>query len=213
MPLAKKRLIRHYLKKFNSEIILIQETKLNKIEGSKLSLMLGMWNSIFIEATGASGGLGIIWNSRKVALTYLVNNNNWLCVSLQSLKSDTKFILINVYSPNNFLKKKDVWDEISKVISEYKDSPIILGGDFNTILSLDEKVGGIHHMTSSSVDFKLWIDQNRLLEILTNNGSFTWTNKRKDIDFIAEKLDRFFIVGNLSVYNKDFQSSILPFAR
>lgn len=93
-----KRLFKQNLKNFNTEIILLQEKKLNKVEGAKFNKMMGLWDSIFIEAMGASGGLGIMWNSRKINLTYLVNNSNWMCVNIQSLKSDTKFILINVWS-------------------------------------------------------------------------------------------------------------------
>ena len=103
---SKKRLIKQYLKSFNLEIILIQETKLNKLEGTKLNKMLGLWDSVFVEAIGASGGLGIIWNSKKVDLKYLVNNSNWLCASVQSLKSNMKFILINIYGPNSIIGKK-----------------------------------------------------------------------------------------------------------
>lgn len=79
------------------------------------------------------------------------------------------------------------------------------------ILSLEEKIGGIQHLSLSSVEFKVWIDKHSLLEIPSNNGIFTWNNKRMDNDYIVEKLYRFFIVGNLTTYNKDFQSSILPF--
>ena len=209
---SKKRLFKQNLKNFNSEIILIQETKLNKVEGAKFSKTMGLWDSIFIEAMGASGGLGIMWNSRKVNITYLVNNTNWMCVNIQSLKSDTKFILINVYGPNSIIGKKNVWDELNTVIAKHKDTPIILGGDFNTILSLDEKVGGNRHLSLASIEFKNWIDKLRMLEIPASNGIFTWNNRRKDNDYIAEKLDRFFIIGNLASYNKDFQSYILPLA-
>ena len=106
---SKNRLFKQHLKSFNSEIILIQETKLNKVEGDKFNKMLGVWKSIFIEAIGASGGLGIVWNPRKVSLNYLVSKGNWLCVNIQSLKSETKFVLINVYGPNNTLGKTTVW--------------------------------------------------------------------------------------------------------
>lgn len=208
----KRRLLKQHLKKINSEIILIQETKLNRIEGDKISKTLGLWDSIFTEAIGASGGLGIIWNPKKFSLTYLGNNHNWLCANIQSLKSDSKFIIFNVYGPINIVKKKIVWAELSSVISKLKDSPIILGGDFNSILSLDEKVGGNQHLSLSSIEFKLWIDKLSLLEIPLNNGIFTWNNRRNEDNYIAEKLDRFFIAGNISFYNKDFQSSILPFA-
>ena len=105
---SKKRLIKQHLKSFNSEIILIQETKLNKVEGERFNKMLGIWDSIFVEAIGASGGLGMVWNPKKISLTYLANNNNWQCANIQSLKSDTNFILFNVYGPNDIIRKKTV---------------------------------------------------------------------------------------------------------
>ena len=43
----KKRLLKHNLKIFESDIILVQEEKLNKVEGMKLDKMLGLWGSIF----------------------------------------------------------------------------------------------------------------------------------------------------------------------
>jgi hypothetical protein len=135
-----------------------------------------------------------------------------MCASVQSLKSDMKFVLINVYGANNTAKKKADWDELGRVLTEYKDNLIIIGGDFNTILSLDEKVGGNQHLPPSSLDFRVWIEHHRLLEIPPNNGIFTWNNRRKDNANIAEKLDRFFIVGDLTSYKKEISSSILPFA-
>ncbi len=103
-----------------------------------------------------------------------------------------KFILINVYGPNSIIGKKVVWDEISMVLLEYKDSLIILGGDFNTIVSLDEKVGGSQHLTLSSIDFKLWIDKHCLLEIPSNNDVYTWNNKRMENAYISKKARQIF---------------------
>ena len=56
--------------------------------------MLGLWESIFLEDAGASGVLDLIWNSKKVDIYCLEFSNNWMCSSVQSLKSDLKFILI-----------------------------------------------------------------------------------------------------------------------
>ena len=90
--------------------------------------MLGIWDSLFIEANGASGGLGIIWNPKKVDLLPLKNSSNWMCVRVQSLKSDLNFILINVYARNSPLGKKVVWNELSSVFLNSKESLIIMGG-------------------------------------------------------------------------------------
>ena len=61
---SKKGLIKQNLNKFNSDIILIQETKLSLAEGSKLARSLGIWQFVFLEARVASGGLGILWNPK-----------------------------------------------------------------------------------------------------------------------------------------------------
>ena len=44
---SKKRLLKHNLNAFNSNIILIQEAKLSKVEIDKFSKMLGIWRSVF----------------------------------------------------------------------------------------------------------------------------------------------------------------------
>lgn len=129
---------------------------------------------------------------------------------MQSLKIDLNFILINVYGPISHLGKKVVWDELSFVFPKHKNSPILVGGDFNTILNLDEKVGSSQHLSHSSLDFKSWIGKHNMIDVPMNNGIYTWNNRRKDFAYIAKKLDRFFIIGNFGDYNLNFQSSILP---
>ena len=71
----------------------------------------------------------------------------------------------------------------------------------------------MQHLALPSLEFKAWIDKHCMVDIPINNGSFTWNNRRKDADYIAEKLDRFFILGNIIEHNQNFQSFILPYAR
>ena len=65
---SKQRLLYHNLKAFKSEIIMLQETKLNKDEGNRINTKLKRWNSYMQESRRASGGLGLLWNPRKVHL-------------------------------------------------------------------------------------------------------------------------------------------------
>ena len=57
---SKKRLLKHNLKSFNFDIVLIQESQLNALEITKISRFLGVWCSVFHESSGASRGLGIL---------------------------------------------------------------------------------------------------------------------------------------------------------
>ena len=55
---SKKRTLKHNLNKFESDIILLQETKLNKSEGAHLGKLIGNWSIVTKESIGASRGLG-----------------------------------------------------------------------------------------------------------------------------------------------------------
>ena len=67
----KKRLLKHNLKYFNFDVILVQESILNSLEIEKFSRMLGVCCFMFQESIGASGGLGILWDPRKVNIKIL----------------------------------------------------------------------------------------------------------------------------------------------
>lgn len=112
--------------------------------------------------------------------------------------------MINIYSPINTIGKRLVWDEISSYIFQFRDKACLIGGGFNTILNLEEKVGGIQHLSQASLDFKLWTDKHNMIGIPSANGIFTWNNRRKDFAYIAKKLDRFFMIGNIDEYNLNF---------
>ena len=77
-------------------------------------------------------------------------------------------------------------------MKDHNNNLILLGGDFNTILNLDEKVGGVQQITQASKEFKIWCDSHKLIDIPLTNGNFTWNNRRKDFNYIVEKLDIFF---------------------
>ena len=73
---SRKRLLKHNLKAFDSDIVLIQETKLNNLEEVKINKTIGVWSSIFQESLGASKGLGILWDTRKVCINILNSSSN-----------------------------------------------------------------------------------------------------------------------------------------
>ena len=65
------------------------------------------------ESIGASRGLGFIWNHRKISLDILTSKNNWVSGLVNSVKSNIKLILFNIYGLVSNLEKKIVWKEIN----------------------------------------------------------------------------------------------------
>ncbi|XP_057842232.1 uncharacterized protein LOC131051668 [Cryptomeria japonica] len=59
---------------------------------------------------------------------------------------------------------------------------------------------------------KDWIHSSGMIEINMVKEAFTWNNHRLGFSNIAEKLDRFFVLGNLINFPYTLDASILPFS-
>ena len=85
---SKKRLLCQNLKAFESDIIMLQETKLNKDEYEKFNKKIDLWKTTLVESNGASRGLDVLWDLRKINLTDIRNGNNWICAKVSSVNSN-----------------------------------------------------------------------------------------------------------------------------
>lgn len=74
-----------------------------------------------------------------------------------------------------------------------------MGGDFNEVLSNEEKVGGVSREDSIMLDFRLALHDYELVNFEFSGPTITWVNKRGGGANVQERLDRF--VCNLSWRN------------
>lgn len=75
--------------------------------------------------------------------------------------------------------------------SQVQDSPWLLCGDFNAILSLDEAAGRVPPNLCSMSEFSDFIANTDLRELPSSSGGvFTWTGIRRQ-GRVWRKLDRF----------------------
>lgn len=63
-------------------------------------------------------------------------------------------------------------------------------GDFNEIVTQDEKIGGRCQPRKQMDNFKLTLEMNGLVDLGWRNQKFTWSNSHSDETFTKERLDR-----------------------
>lgn len=78
------------------------------------------------------------------------------------------------------------------------------------IKSLSEKKGGTRALSKDSLAFQIFTENMKLVDVETNNGLFTWNNKRGGESQVASKLDRFIIFEDLMLLEKEIVASVLP---
>ncbi|XP_057871172.2 uncharacterized protein LOC131077646 [Cryptomeria japonica] len=91
------------------------------------------------------------------------------------------------------LDKAQLWKVLTDKISVMGNDKIVVVGDFNALLDLEEKQGGLRMPNKVMEDFRDFVNQNHLMDVTPKNGTFTWTNRRANFAHISERLDRHFI--------------------
>lgn len=134
----------------------------------------------------------MLWKPESFQVSTIFSYQYWMACRVVRLEDQFDFPLLNVYGPTKTEEKKEVWNEIIAQMESVGYDRVIMAGDFNALLELDDKVGGLKKSTQVMEDFRLFIDEMRVMDIVPKNGKFTWTNKRHNFSNISERLDRFF---------------------
>ena len=122
--------------------MLIQETKLDNESLTNFNRKLGFMEVFGAPTDGASGGLAIIADPRKIIYTPTSINKHWMCGSIKSLKSNLKYNILNINGPTSYLDRRLIWKEINTFLNVVLDQTFIISCDFNTILDPSDKLGG-----------------------------------------------------------------------
>jgi hypothetical protein len=166
---------------------------------------------VSIDATGTAGGLTILWNTNAVLLENFSATKWSITADYRLIGSNKPGHLINVYGPASPRDKQTFLRSLSHVSIHAQYKNWIVGGDFNIIRSLEEKRGGSRHLDRDSSDFNSLIENLHLIDLDTNNGLHTWTNRRTGIHQIACKLDIFLVSESLMLEGTAMESTILNF--
>ncbi|KAF7114634.1 hypothetical protein RHSIM_RhsimUnG0081000 [Rhododendron simsii] len=124
---------------------------------------------IFPEPEGLAGGLALWWN-KDVDIEVEGSSKNLIQTVVSESGNQKIWAASFVYGSPSRAGRPQVWDEL-KSIARGEILPWLCIGDFNEILSVDDKIG-------VGLEFK--------------GPTFTWRNKRSDGNFIMERLDMAF---------------------
>lgn len=119
------RALHDLVKRYNPEIVFLLETK------SKTRRMERIKNRI---------GFALLW-SREIDLEIMSYTKNHIDVVIKETNSDFKWRFNGFYGHPETHKRCESWNLLAFLNSQYH-LPWLCLGDFNEILSMDEKFGG-----------------------------------------------------------------------
>ncbi|XP_074313544.1 uncharacterized protein LOC141648723 [Silene latifolia] len=124
----------------NPNIIFVMETMISAHNFEKLKTKCGFSSGICLSSNGRSGGLGIWWKDINVHL--LTYDKHHITLKVVGENGDTLWRAVGVYGWPKLVIKHKTWDMLRALCGSHND-PMVLFGDFNEILSMQEKEGGV----------------------------------------------------------------------
>ncbi|KAI0488460.1 hypothetical protein KFK09_028293 [Dendrobium nobile] len=138
-----------------------------------------------------SGGLMVCWRKDLVTFSILVASPQIIIGELY-IANKGKWIIASVYGNNDLYKRKNLWNTLEGISNPV--FTIIIGGDFNYILSQKDKLGGKRFKYTQGVqDFNNFISSCDLHELKFIGPRYTWCNNKTEAARIMERLDKCFL--------------------
>lgn len=156
---------------YNLKLIGIREPLVEASRITGIQLKLGYNNHL-------SNNANRIWIffDDSLSVNIIGQSDQFLVVQFTHpfFSSDFVSIFVHAHCSNDF--RRVLWVDFSLILNAYKNC--ILYGDFNVVVSAEEKRGGNPFVVSISLDFINFISKNSSLDIGFSGSQYTWCNNR-----------------------------------
>ncbi|XP_015958038.1 uncharacterized protein LOC107482150 [Arachis duranensis] len=194
-------------KQLKPAIVFLMETRARESTIKKLKRRLHFEHVFHIELRGLSGGLCLLWNEIYNINIYFWNDNH-----IKTHIDDRKGRIWEcnfIYGNPCFERRKEQWRAITEN-NINKGEPQLFIGDFNDILSQEEKIG-LHPKPQSQVrEFRKFVDMNYLMDLDIKGGRFTWFENPRNGFITRERIDRALVNWEWRVLYQQASLKALP---
>lgn len=132
---------------------------------------------------GYSGVIWVLWTN-NVQIKILHSHLQFINMSVSCPSLNLDFFLKAVYGSPQKQFQKHLWDDLPPLALN-PSSLWLIGGDFNAIVSCDERRGGATRTNPVCRLFKCFIDRLSFIDLGFNGHRFTWRRGT-----LMERLDR-----------------------
>ena len=175
----------------NPAIIVITETRVGGDRAERIIADLPFDGFILTETTSYAGGLWVLWKKEEANIDLLTATEQEIHATVKVRCSNLTWFISTIYASPRLAERRLVWSNLLE-IAKLHNHPWLMLGDFNEVLSSEDKYGGNQINLNRAMEFKDCLDNCNFLDLGFAGPKFTWTNKRPLTNLILERLDRCF---------------------
>ncbi|XP_074314193.1 uncharacterized protein LOC141649400 [Silene latifolia] len=167
------------------------ETKINGVNvGNIAHNMLEGWSVTTNCSLHKGGRVWLLWRPNIFEVQIIQYDPQFIHSKVIVKATQKSFLLTFVYAFNEGSERLDLWDKLRTFARPC--TPWAIAGDFNTVLSPDERLG----VATKQEDMEAFVDclaDCGMTDIHATGAYFTWTNKQDPDHRKYSRLDRFLI--------------------
>ena len=173
-------------------LVFLIETRRKAFEIKNMSNIGGFPNVVAVDCRGErkerGGGLACFWKS-KWEVEVVSMSLHHVDMIIDDYRGGPKWRLIGIYGHQETENKHLTWSLIYN-LSHQLQTPWACIGDFNQVLTSEEKLGGTAPNITIMNGFRDTVQTCGLLDMKFEGHKYTWTNKQRDENNIQTRLDR-----------------------
>ncbi|KAL0922906.1 hypothetical protein M5K25_006936 [Dendrobium thyrsiflorum] len=132
------RYFKKIVKDYDTIFVGLVETKISSIDSFEFKRFIGdKWDFYLFPTVGLSGGIMVCWRSDMASFSVIEASAQ--VVGELNIASRGVWLLATVYGSRDCYNRKSLWSRLESLTG--RNVPTMTGGDFNCILSQDEKRG------------------------------------------------------------------------
>jgi len=187
------RSLRVLIRKHNPDILFFSETKALPSVSTPILRQLGFSLMVHAHPSSSRGGLLLAWRIDINIVSFYVSCNI-ICVWYYSDDPCIKCLLTFVYGHPYKNLCADFWNAMKNFGTFYND-PWVCIGDFNVIISPDDKLGSRPFDSHSSNPFIDFMDGYGMIDLGFCGNPYTWSNHKQGSSLIKERLDGVLLIA------------------
>ncbi|CAN0904072.1 hypothetical protein LINGRAHAP2_LOCUS22874 [Linum grandiflorum] len=152
------------------------------------------WNCRGLGSDSAIQDLQDLVRATKPQFLFLCETRLSTPTCTNNLRSLGFPFVICVDSANSDYRSRDEEYAFLSAQLHLLDGPYMICGDFNDIMALSEKRGGLLPPPARLARLTSFVDSHGLVDLGFEGPPFTWSNHQVDPDEIEERLDRYLVI-------------------
>ncbi|XP_060202242.1 uncharacterized protein LOC132630698 [Lycium barbarum] len=186
--------LRSFLLRNNIDHLGCLETKIKQGRADKLRKYFGTeWTCYVDYNVEPNGRIWLCWKHQNVQLTILEAQTQSIHCYVEDKGSTFKAYMTFVYGLNTNSGRNDIWTHLRMLHTNIVEPWLILG-DFNTGLSVHERLNGAPVHPTEIQDFLECIEDLGVVHLPRRGYDYSWCNKREATDKIYSKIN--WVLGN-----------------